>query len=450
MRAYAPIIVLGGVALLLALSVVRLPVAIAFAVPTTLGVGALLAIRSWAERGAEGLDSRRIARWMLGSFVAHLLFSIVVTHAGGIISDVLRGPDALYYNNAAVELNRHWSDGFPAPELPAGKEGYYYLLAGIYWLFGTHTIGGLAVNATLSAALVPLVTDTTRRLFGVRAAYFVPPIVVLLPGMFLWTIQLGKEAPVLFLIASGANAAVRLTKRLSLGPILALTASISLLFTFRGWVALTLAGGFLGGIALSRREFLAGIGSGLSVAIAIAMLILTTGIGYSGYEAAVNSDLDQASRIRRDLALAGRSGYDDDVDVSTPLRAVGYLPNGFMHLAFGPFPWEIRSVRQVSFLPEMLVWWMLVPSLWRGLRRGYKLHGRLLNIVVLPAVPTAILLILAVGNFGTQLRERLQLIVLLVPCIAFGLALRDRRGDPTAEAHREDAPTPRPMAMGPA
>jgi hypothetical protein len=121
-----------------------------------------------------------------------------------------------------------------------------------------------------------------------------------------------------------------------------------------------------------------------------------------------------------------------------------------MRLVLGPFPWEVRGVRQLPVLAEILVWWALLPSLWRGLRVGFKRRGRVLNIVIWPVLTTAVLLVLSVGNFGTQLRERLQLIVLVVPCLAFGLALRARRSETTAAIESHEVRPPLAPTMEPA
>jgi hypothetical protein len=56
-------------------------------------------------------------------------------------------------------------------------------------------------------------------------------------------------------------------------------------------------------------------------------------------------------------------------------------------------------------------------------------------VLLLPAFTTSVLLALAIGNFGTLLRERTQVAVLLLPFICLGLAVR---GSPAIE-DRADA-----------
>ena len=366
---------------------------------------------------------RSLLWWTMAAFAAHLAFGLLVTYAGGIVWQLLGAPDAVTYGLNAFRITQHWSGDFPLPLLPAGKEGYYFLLAGVYRVFGVHVVAGLVLNAALAAAMVPLVSDTTRRLFGADAARWIPPILVLLPSMMLWPSQLIKEAPVLFLVAVAANGATRLTERFTVTSLAAVALSMALLLSFRGHVALVLAGGLLAGIAVGRRHLLGGVGTGL-VMLSVVVVLLSFGLGYSGFDAAVNADLEQANMIRRDAAITGRSGYDVDVDISTSREALTYLPRGLVSFVLGPFPWQISGARQLPVLPDMLVWWALMPSLWRGIRDGRRLVGRRRLVVLLPAFTTACLLSLAVGNFGTLVRERLQIVVLVAPVIALGLSRR--------------------------
>ncbi len=429
---------------LLGALVVRADGGIALLLPAMVGVLVLLlvvrVVVTWPETERE---QARFLWWTVFAFASHLAFGLLVTNGGGLLETYVRAPDSYAYHNIAVDIVEHWRSGSALPYLPAGKEGFYYLLAGLYWVFGPHTAAGLAVNAIFAAALVPLVSDTTRRLFSEEAARKVPPLVVLMPGLFLWTSQLIKEATILFLIALAANCAVRVMERLSLPSAAGLTIALALLFSFRGWVALVVAGGLVAAIAFGRRGLVGGVSAAASV-VAFIVIVLSFGIGYSGYNAAVSSDLEQANLLRRDLALAN-TGYDPEVDISTSERAILYLPRGLLNLVLGPFPWQITSGRQLPVVPDMVAWWILLPSLWRGHREARRTTGRKVLAATLPAMTTACLLALAIGNFGTAVRERSQIIVILVPVIALGLTQRKRSHAPgpiSREPDRELVVTP--------
>ena len=404
--------------------IVRIPGGIALLLPAMLGLLVLIGLVHVLVTWPEAPSGRtRFLRWTVFAFMSRLAFGLFVTNAGGLVGAYILAPDSITYHNIALDLVQHWTLGLPFPYIPDGKEGFYYLLGALYWVFGGQTTAGLVVNATLAAALVPIVSDTTHRLFGEKAAARVPPLVVLMPGLFLWASQLLKEAAILFLVAVAVNCAVRVMERARLRPLVGLTLSLALLFTFRGWVALVVAGGLVGAIAFGRREVVSGVSTAVGV-LAFIVVILSFGVGYSGYQAAVNSDLAQANKVRRDLALTASTGFDHETDISTSQRALLYLPRGLFSFTVGPFPWQIRSLQQLPVLPDMLIWWFLLPSLWRGQREGRRRIGRSILVVVLPAVTTSCLLALAVGNFGTAVRERSQVIIVLVPILALGLSQR--------------------------
>jgi hypothetical membrane protein len=66
----------------------------------------------------------------------------------------------------------------------------------------------------------------------------------------------------------------------------------------------------------------------------------------------------------------------------------------------------------------------LAPSLWRGLAESRRRRQRAAFVLLIPAAITACMLALLVANFGTVVRERMQVLVLLVPFISLGLAMR--------------------------
>lgn len=408
----ALIVRMGDLAALLTMSVVGLGIV-------------LLVVRLCQDRSGDDEAHAWLIRWSVGAFVAHLAFGLLVVKSRALT--LYLGPDALTYHAFAEAIVSHWTDGTALPRLVGGKEGFFYLLAGIYWVFGAHMVGGIAVNAAFGASLVPLVTDTTRRLFGDAAARYAPALMVFLPGLFLWSSQLLKEAPVLFLLGVAANCAVRIRERVSVGSTVTLVFAVALLLSFRGPVGLVAGVGIVAGIVLGRKELVSGLGTGIVVLSLIACFVAVGGVGESGFQTSVSSNLAEASITRQNLALAAESGFGADRDTSTSGRALAYLPIGLISVTLGPFPWQRGSLRQLASLPDVIVWWGLLPVLWSGYREGRRRLGRQVLAVVLPAATTWVLLALVISNYGLVSRERVQVLVLVAPLLALGLAVRAER-----------------------
>ena len=426
------LLIVAGVALPVGAAIAVLPALAALVVPTVAATLILLALcRALGDREGTGTD-RRVLRWTMAAFAAHLLFGLVVAKTPSAIY-YLGGDAGTYHTYAAwlVEFGK----GSLAGGLQTGKEGFYYTLVALFRVFGIHDESGLALNAMLGAALVPLLTDTTRRLFNRDAAHWVAPIVVLFPSVFLYTSQLLKEAPILFLLAVALNAAVRLAQRVTISGLAVLAGALALLLTFRGTIALVAGIALIGGITLGRREVLSGMVTGMAVVAVLAVVVVGVGVGHSGVQSALqSSSLQDASRVRTGLAYNSGSGIGGDVDTSTARKALSYLPVGLARFAVGPFPWEIRKVSQLPALLDMLALWWLAPKGWRALRAGARARDRRLAVFLLPAAATAVVLSLSVGNLGILVRERMQVLILLVPLLAYGISLGAAGGEPEPES----------------
>jgi hypothetical protein len=412
------VIALAGV---MGMSVLKAPSLAAMLVAFAMGVPLLVVITLVMTRDEDEETRVRLVRWTTLSLIVHVVLAVFLARGSGVFDP--RNYDGGTYHSYATGILNHWNLGFPIPDITSGKEGFPYLLAGIYWLVGPHIEIGLIINAALAAAMVPVMHDTTRRLFGPAAARYIPALVTFVPGFLLWTSLLLREAGILFLVAVIANCATRLSGRLSPGPLLVLPVALGLLFSFRGNVALVMTMGVVLALVISRGQTIGGFALGAGTSTVIFVVIVVLGLGYSGYQFSSGADLEEVNVIRSELSRAN-SGFAEDADVSTTSNAIVYLPIGLPNLLLGPYPWMIKSTRQAFLLPDLLVWWWLLPATWRGLRAGIRTAGRRTAILLLPGGMIAVALALVIGNFGTTIRERPQVLLLLMPFVALGLAVR--------------------------
>ncbi len=416
------VMAVGATGLLLALGATRFPAFDAEAVPTVAGLLLLLGVCSIVRPEDPGI-ARRIRRLAVLAFMVHLAIGMVINRSRTLVGYL--GGDAITYDQGARVIVARWQGAMiPFPHLGPGKEGFYYALAGLYWAFGVFPVAGLALNAFFAAALVPLFYDLTRRLFGPEAGWYAALIVILQPGFLVWTSQLLREAGILFFLTVALACAIRLADRASPGPVFFLAADLALALTFRADVALVAAAGLTAGLILGRRQDFGSIISAAAVAGMVIVLVGAIGLGHSGYKASSSITLKQVSLARTDLAGSAKSGFDQTADVSTTSRAITYLPKGLPSFLFGPFPWQLRNVRQLLGGIEALTVLGLTPAVRRGWRASRSLVGRRRAIFFLPAAGMAISLALLIGNYGTVVRERLQVLVFVVPLAALGISTR--------------------------
>jgi hypothetical protein len=405
--------------------IVRQPGFVAVVVP---GIAMLLVVLAVTRAVTPEAALNRVLTWTLAAFALHLAIGLVIQSRTSFVS--FFGGDASTYSAGATYIYQHWIHGAAIPRgvLPVGKTGFYYLLAALYWAFGTHSQAGIAVNAGMVALIVPILTDATRRHFGDSATRAVPVLATLVPGFLIWGSQLLREPGIYLMLAVALNCAVRLMHRTSLGALALLVTAIGLLFTFRADVALLAGAGLTIAIMFGRRQVIGGLVSGLGAVALILALVVGGGFGYSGYQFVTSTNLQQVNNVRANSSESAASGFLPNADVSNTRHAVSYLPLGATYFALGPAPWQLHNLRQVSALPDLLVWWFLLPSLWRGIREAWRRRGREVLVYLLPALFVTVGVALLVANFGTVVRERMQVVILLIPLMGLGWSVRHPAG----------------------
>lgn len=433
-----------GTGFVLAVGAALKPSLDAAIIPMVAGILLLLLVCRLV-RPEDDRSARRVIAVSLAAFAAHLIIGLIITRSASFAHSL--ASDATTYDSGARVIVAHWHHASELPVMSKGKEGFYYALAGLYWAVGPYPLAGLLLNALFAAAMVPLLFDLTQRMFGTDAGWWAVVIVTLQPGFLVWPSQLLREAGVLFFLLVALCCAYRLATRATLTVAVILAADIGLFLTFRADVALIVAAGLAVALTLGRRQVVGGFFIAATVVAMSMVLILAIGLGRSGYLSSTNSSLAQVSTARTDLARRASSGFDVTANVSTPTRAVKYLPKGLPSFLWGPFPWQLRNVPQLFSGLDALTVMAMTPSIWRGWRSAKARIGRRRLLFLLPAAALAMALTLLIGNFGTVVRERLQVLVFAIPLAALGIA--ERRAERAESAETAGAaPAARRPGMG--
>jgi hypothetical protein len=117
--------------------------------------------------------------------------------------------------------------------------------------------------------------------------------------------------------------------------------------------------------------------------------------------------------------VGAASGFER-VDISTPTKALLYLPRGLALFLLAPFPWELSSIRQVLALPETLFFYWLIPWMVRGIRDLIRHQFRTSLMVLLITAGLTLGYSLGEGNAGTAYRHRAQLLSFFIIYAAVG------------------------------
>jgi hypothetical protein len=397
---------------------------------------------SLATLRAHAEDKRFVTNLFVAAFFIRLAFGLFIE-----VYPEMRdffGPDALTYHRNGEALASYWAGNLSADAFLVRRAmsiqlagwGMNYLVGAVYFVLGPSLFAAQTLCAVVGAATAPVVYFLANKIFlNKRVSRISAVSIAFFPSFIIWSSQLMKDGLIIFLLAVSILMVMRLQEKFSYLSlvilILSLFGILGLRFYIFYMVALAVTGSFLIGVT----------GSGQSMLRRSALLVFVgLGLTYFGVINNASSDIENFGRLERlqssrlDLAQSAESGYGEDVDVSTTEGALSAIPIGFAYLMFAPFPWQVTSVRQAITLPEVLLWWAMIPLLISGI--WYAVRNRLRS--AFPILFFSVMLTLAYsvfqGNVGTAYRQRTQIQVFLFIFIAVGLELwRERRDDKRTE-----------------
>jgi len=426
--------------------------------------------RVWVFALLGGAVALRLLALLTFYFLARPVdgeFPFVLDQAHGALFPALV-PDESYlaYRARAV---RYLSLGVPLAsgdyaEMAAayGSSSVIYMRAYLELLVGEAPYTMRLLNSGFYLAACVTLYRTVRPAFGALAALGGLAVLLFLPSLFVWSIAFLKDAPYLFLTAvsiAAASAAAR-TRSLRIRVLACAVcgAAVVCIGTVRHDVEIIVGVGVIAGLiatALMRRPQLIAVASVFCIVGAVAAQqspsvqqwgkaqlarAATYHIGFA-YTPGWNYKLFDAD-------FYGKSEIGDplplDPDRFTVASTTRYTIRSIASVFLVPLPWDARSPAVLAYLPEQLVWNLLVVLAVIGVVAGLRTDAALTLILVGVVAVGAVAIGMSSGNIGTMIRHR-ALLVILVPwlgslgaCELLTWAVRFRRlapGEPTAGAH---------------
>jgi len=310
--------------------------------------------------------------------------------------------------------------------------GMFYLVAILYYAFGKSIFLAQSFCAVVGAATAPMIYILARKLFSNRRVAKVSALLIaLFPSFVIWSAQLLKDGLIVFLLVLAIAMVLELNEEFNFLAIVILVFSlagiISLRFYIFYMVAAAVVGSFVVGVSRSNQSIIRRV---------LVIALIGVGLSYFGVsqtatkDVSLYGDLRRVQQSRLDLARSADSGFNEDADVSTARGAISAIPLGLAYLMLAPFPWEMTNFRQLITLPEVLLWWAMIPlmiyGIWYAVRNKFR-HA--LPILLFSGMLTLAYSIFQ-GNVGTAYRQRTQIQVFLFIFIAVGWTIwREKRED---------------------
>ncbi len=384
-----------------------------------------------------GTSSNEVMSLFLVALIARTAVSATITFFG--LTDFF-ALDWLFYDKAGSDLANYWMANGPITDLLRSRVFVYsgtawgmsYFVGAIYSLVGKNLLAAQLVIVAIGSATAPVTYLCSTQIFkNRRVALTAGYIAALMPSLVLWSSLVLKDGIIICLLIIAIYAAIRLQEKVSVPVIVLLIVSLIGILSMRYYifylVSIAILGGFIAGQRNTVRSIFARSFTIIVVGVSLAYLGF---LGNASRQIETMTTLQNIQISRLDLAQSAASGYGEDIDVSTTGGALRTLPLGFTYLMLAPFPWQITSTLALLTLPEMLIWWSMLPFLVIGLR--YSLKNRLRE--ALPMMIFTVMLTIGYsilqGNVGTAYRQRAQIQIFLFIFIAVGWTIwREKRED---------------------
>lgn len=353
------------------------------------------------------------------------------------------GGDAVLYDLTGAYIAGAWRQGETAPDWIAFRYldtavsgwGMHYWVGTVYYVLGSNPLAAQFINCVIGA-LVPIVIFQTSEIIfentlvsrraALLSAYF--------PSMMLWSAQELKDPIILLALCVVVYVTAASRRSLSVGLVLLGLGALFVLYSMRFYVFYIMAISVAMSVLLGYGKSIHSGGRQALLVVVIGTALAYAGVGGQAVEHLETIDLKDVQHLRAALALDSSASFGSEIDVSKQGGVLAAVPIGIVYLLLAPFPWQLSNLRQAVTLPEMVLWWSLLPMLWSGIR--YSVKYRLVDTSSILIFTGGLLFAysLFLSNVGTAYRQRSQLLVFFFMFIAVGLTLRtERRSEKNSE-----------------
>ncbi len=352
--------------------------------------------------------------------------------------ELLRSPDAIRYSGEGWALAQYWHG--VSKQKPTIIFKYSYYNAIVYYLIGYNPLVVRIINCFLGAISVMFIYLIAREIFDKKIAVLSSIFCALFPSTIFWQVYNLRGASYMFCLISVAWIITKLQAKDKKMNFLYILLTIPLL-VYLNFLKIYIFTFFAYGIILSffisvrKKVVWRNLIYGLCFIIIFGLISKSMG-GYgllfekpakvivetirmvpvnkkSQVSPQVSPTLTQTlvalSQTRKNLAT-GKSAYKKNVDISTLRKATAFLPTGMTYFLFAPFPWQTKGLLQHLTIPEMLLWYLMVPFMLYGLFYALRFKWREIAFILIYLGITIILYSLVQSNMGTFYRQRMAII----------------------------------------
>lgn len=397
----------------------------------TCALAAMAVLLMVAGRELPPAERRRLLAILCIALAARLAFIGAVMVSGiPVLNDLsvgaLRGDDAYYVSRAlrardiTLGLTQGKYDFFIVSD-EYGRTSYLQLLTVLQTVFGPAPYGMRAINAVLFVSGAYLLFRLARAAFGATAAALGLTALLFMPSLFVSSTSLLKESSYFFATAVLLTVVVAALRHPRVAVRLAAIAIAALCLWAlddlrRGALLLSIAG-LTTAIVLrvtfaTPRRALAGLVLAVLMVAAAWMQPSIRARAIDGITSVAKTHAGHVFTTGHAYKLLDEAFYmHPGTPAAWPLtltegQAARFLVRATRSFLVTPWPWEITSRSELVFLPEHMVWLLIVGFAPIGVVAGWRRDALVTSLLIGFVLPTAAALAATNGNVGTLLRLR--------------------------------------------
>jgi hypothetical protein len=417
-------------------------------------VPASVAIVMWAGRSLPPRERRWIRGLLVGAILVRV-FAVAALFLFGTPDyasfNVFFG-DEQYMVIRSIRLRNLWL-GLPlSPEAfvdvfdSYGRTSYLNVIAYAQLLVGPSPYGVHLLNTVFYLVGAIVLHRIARRAYGPVPAFGSLVFVLFLPTLVAWSASALKESLNFLVVVCTMGATIAVVRaRWRWRPVAALVvvAGIAILRTFRAGAfeiaVASLALGLTARFATRRLWRIAALTAAVSVWAGPALRDpRVQGAALDGLRSAVRIHMGHvftrghSYRLLDDVFYVSRlvttMNWDD---------AVRFVDRAAVSVLLFPVPWDLRSWSELAYLPEQLIWYIVLATAVIGFVVGLRRDALVSCVFAAYAVVALMVVGLTTGNIGTLVRHRVFALPYLIVLSAVGMAALLARLGNGAPIHAE-------------
>jgi hypothetical protein len=397
-------------------------------------------------------DPRLEAEWLRRIVYMAILVRVagaVAFHVAGVSGRL--APDEFTYEDIGRTVAAYFNGDLlikPTRLISGEPSGYYYLNGASLYLFGS-ILPLKVLNAIMGGLVCRYAYLLALPLYGLPVARRTAQFVAFFTSLILWSTLNIRDVWVIFLIVYLSWKSYDTMARYSAWGLFQILGCLLLISSFRQYLYVVVAIPPVASLIIGKRSAIARNMVMALLAGAAVVLLVQHGAASRSLDML---DLETLAQKRQGMATGAQSSFQEAADISTPAKALAYLPTGLAYFWFSPFPWQMTSPLKLLSLPEVLLVYWITLSVIRGISVAVRTRLReSVQVLLLTALMT-VSYALGSGNVGTLYRHRAQVMVFYLMFASVGMEERARqKGARRAPASLSgvDLTTRRPVSARP-